>query len=34
MVIGTAAQSGNWEVQIGVTQGAESVARHVNYSIR
>jgi hypothetical protein len=34
MVIGTASQSGNYEVQIGVTQGAESVAQHVNYRIR
>ncbi len=34
MMIGTAAKSGNWEVQIGVTQGAESVAQQVSYSIQ
>jgi hypothetical protein len=34
MMIGAAAQSGNWEVQIGVTQGAESVAQHVTYIVQ
>jgi len=34
MVIGAAADSGNWDVQIGVTQGAESVSQHVNYTIQ
>ena len=34
MVIGAAAQSGNWDVQIGVMQGKESVVQHVTYTIQ
>jgi hypothetical protein len=34
MVIGAAAQSGNWDVQIGVMQGTESVVQHVAYTIQ
>ena len=34
MLIGTAAQSGSWEVQIGVVQGGETTAQRVAYTIR